>query len=429
MFNKRLLIFLAAAFSLTQIKIVGYIGISEVVMLACGPFLYIREWQNLKRDGFVPAITFITLWILSAMITDWYRGTLWQSALKGWASPIMVFVMIPCFYVLMKEDLRVFKWAIVGFCATVYLSTYVIQSGTSIGSAEKHGITALESALEYKLNVVDQVASVLRLIPAIFFFQVPILSTITMLGIAIFGLIMGGRSEFLVGVISTGILIIGNGGLRKVQKFGKNFITIAIIGLVLLFIAKEGYKFAVTTGWMGEDELKKYETQAASRIGLLSGRSSVVGAAFAIRDSPILGHGSWAIDYKGYAVRAMEWVGDDEGLTRYYNSADGGLGWIPGHSYILTAYVWHGILAALFWLYVLKLVINTFRKNLVTCPFLFGYFAVGLPSLVWALVFSPFGARVATTFCIVVMVLVERERKLKASHALYAQQIRGERFY
>jgi hypothetical protein len=147
--------------------------------------------------------------------------------------------------------------------------------------------------------------------------------------------------------------------------------------------------------------------QSESKIGLLSGRSHFVAVFYAVCDSPILGHGSWAVDYKGYGVRAMAWLGEYQSIEQYYRA--GGIDWIPTHSHIMAAYVWHGLLGAVFWVYVLVIIWRTFSRNLGVVPELFGYFALTLPSLVWAIFFSPFGGRVGFAFTMVVCLLIRKK--------------------
>jgi hypothetical protein len=92
--TKPILLFFIAAFSMTQIKIVGYIGISELLMLIMGPFLLIKKWHTLKQHGFMTLILLSFCWAVSAIVTDLYRGTSFSDILRGVASPLMILAMI-----------------------------------------------------------------------------------------------------------------------------------------------------------------------------------------------------------------------------------------------------------------------------------------------------------------------------------------------
>ena len=408
MFIRRsnLLLFLTAAFSMTQIRIVGYLGISELLMTVAGPFVLFKNWKFLKRDGFGPILLLSGLWVVSALITDWYRQTEWSSLLKGMASPLMVLMMIPCLHAMLRDDIRLVKWAIVGFTVTVFLSTYVIPSGTTAAVAEMQGITAREAALDYKLTFMSMVMSVFSLVPQLYYLRFPMLSLVITLGLAVFGLLEGGRSAFLALMMSAGLMLVGGGSAMRIRKVSR-MIPLMFLSLVILSMgAKILYEEAAKRELMGEGERDKFEEQSASKLGLLSGRSQFVPIALAIKDSPLIGHGSWAIDYKGYAIRAAEWMEDDKTLSILYRK--GGVGYIPGHSHILVAYLWHGILGAVFWVYVLWILWRTFRHNLGVVPELYGYLVLSLPPLIWAIFFSPFGGRVSTVTVLVVCLLVKR---------------------
>lgn len=409
MLSHRNILFLIAAFSMTQIRIVGFIGISELAMLCFGPFVLFRYGRDLRRDGFMPLLILAGLWAASAFVTDIYRANSLRNSLRGMASPFLVLMMIPCLYVLLRDNLLNIKWAIFGFTVTLFMSTYVIQAGTNVATAEELGITAREAALEYKLTYMALVISVIKLIPILGYLKWPILSVVISLGMAVFGLLQGGRSTFLALLVGTGALALARGRVSVIRKISRSTTTLLIVMVLMGWVAKESYAFAATYGYMGENEAKKYESQAASKIGVMSGRSQFVSAFFAIRDSPVLGHGSWALDWPGYGLRAAEWLGDEIAI-RGYNTARG-IDWIPGHSHILTAYIWHGLFGAVFWLYVLHLLWRTFRRNLGAEPELYAYFALGLPGSLWAILFSPFGNRVSMTALIVLCLLIINRNK------------------
>lgn len=417
MFNKKLLLFLAAAFSLTQIRIVGYIGISELVMLLIGPFVLVKYWNSLKRDGFAPCLSLVALWVFSALVTDFYRQTSLNDLLRGVASPISVLFVIPCIYWLLKDDVRQIKWAIIGFTVTLFLSTYIIQSGTSVSRAEMQGITAREAAEEYKLTFMALVLSVVSLVPALAYLKIPFLSALITLGVAVFSLIQGGRSAFLALLISAGMLFLVGGNVSKIRRVAKQIPAIMVALLVLVYAAKLIYKGVAMHGYMGEAELHKYETQAASKIGIMSGRNHFIAVYYAVCDSPILGHGSWARDYRGYGIRAAEWMEDDVAIEHYYSHP--GISWIPAHSHIFCAYVWHGVLGAVFWCYVLWVMWQTFRHYLGEVPEVFSILALSLPSFLWAILFSPFGGRVSAATTIVLCLLIKNSRKRRQAVARF----------
>lgn len=409
---KKFILFLLAAFSLTQVRLVGSIGISELVMLVVGPVFAFREWKNLKRDGFVTLMILALLWLASALVTDLYRGTTLENMLKGIAHPIMIFSIIPCFYVLMKDDLSSFKWALIGFCVTTILSMYVFQTGYSVAVAETQGISAQEAALGYKLANWAIVSSIIVLIPSICYLSWPVVSTVITACLAVFALFEGGRSGFLAMLFSVLLMVMAGGRRMRVKRLGKHALVLVILLGLTTFVAKKGYEYTVTHGYMGEDEFQKYEAQSQSKIGLLSGRSQFLVCFYAIRDSPILGFGSWALDWQGYNLKALEFLEDDEAIEKYLKTGE--IAPLGAHSCLMTAYLWHGLAASFFWIYVLWLIVLVIRKYLGSVPACFGYLALSLPSLMWSVLFSPFGGRVNVVFILILCLFARRQGNMKA---------------
>ena len=87
---------------------------------------------------------------------------------------------------------------------------------------------------------------------------------------------------------------------------------------------------------------------------------------------------------------------------------------IPAHSHITCYWMWAGIPGLLPWLYILYLFYVTLFKRSYIYPSYFGYFAFMIPNELWAIFFSPYGARPSMGFliaaCLVVQAM-EREQK------------------
>ncbi len=90
--------------------------------------------------------------------------------------------------------------------------------------------------------------------------------------------------------------------MRRASPPINNFIKIALL-LALAggaaFLADRAIKFAADIGLFDESVTQKFQTQANGKFGVLvGGRPETLVAIQAIRDSPIIGHGSFAIDPK-----------------------------------------------------------------------------------------------------------------------------------
>jgi hypothetical protein len=402
-YRVNLLLFLAGAFSMTQIKLIGYIGVTELFFFALSPIVFFKNRRLLIRHGFGTVLNLAVLWACSALLTDWLRGNTITNLLKGVAVPYALFSGIVCTHALLWDDVESFKWAVFGFAVSVLLSTYVLPYGSNVGLAEKQGIDVVTATKEYKLYGIIMANAFLLLPVQTLYLKLPQLLNVGLTAfVSLFSLLEGGRSAFLVKFSSAWVMWMGGKKATSMRKVARNYIPILLSLLIVGWGATAIYKVAVTKGYMGEAELEKFEEQSESRIGLMSGRSEFLSALMAIRDSPLIGHGSWAIDFNGYYLRAQELVDRDTALKiAESNYSRGLIGWIPCHSYVWQAWVWHGLLGGIFWIYVFfRVFVKTFFRYLFVFPALFGYFAIQLPSEFWNVWFSPLGLRVEKSMLI-----------------------------
>ena len=79
---------------------------------------------------------------------------------------------------------------------------------------------------------------------------------------------------------------------------------------------------------------------------------------------------------------------------------------LPGHSYVITFWLWYGFGGLVCMLYVGWLYFSTLKNRMYVVPELYGYFAFALPSVIWAWFFSPFGTRTSSTFLMVLCLFV-----------------------
>jgi len=132
----------------------------------------------------------------------------------------------------------------------------------------------------------------------------------------------------------------------------------------------------------------------------------LLGSIPAIYDSPILGHGSWAKDwtYLKAEREALLLLGYKEsfGITREdYISGN-----IPAHSYFLQAWVWAGVVGAIFWAWVFAFTARAFLRIYPPTAALLPLFSLVALSLLWEILFSPFGELVRIIFPYFMMVVM-----------------------
>jgi O-antigen ligase len=165
-----------------------------------------------------------------------------------------------------------------------------------------------------------------------------------------------------------------------------------IVGLAIWGLLS-AYGFAAQKGYLGEEARLKYVWQDSGRFGLLlGGRSEILASAIAVRDSPIIGHGSWAKNpvYRVFLYRLIDlgYEYSEAQLDQYVNQSD----LIPAHSHLFQAWVWAGILGAVFWLVILGIIIQVFIQSNRFPNSLYILVVFLSVSSIWDIFFSPFGS-------------------------------------
>lgn len=410
-------LFLLGMFSLTQVNLGGYLAISEILCLLIGPIMFFRDISVFKRDGIMPVFWLLFLWLCGAVFVDLKVHSPLPAMLRGIAVPIVVIANLACMYKPLRNHPMNLKWFLIGAFVSSILSVFVFQAGSDIGSAEIQGISAVEATVGYKLFWQSRIAGLLGLPMNCWYLTFPfgllILLKIISTGFALFS---GGRSAFATSAVAFGLLFLGRQDPEKMRGIKKHFMLLVLILVPLLLLIKSVYGYAARNDYLGyEEKLKYYRQSQGNAAGLLSmlmsGRSEFFVGLTAALDKPFIGHGSHAADVKGYRERFISKYGNDEdiylndiAMKRYL--ASGILPRIPAHSHIIAFWMWHGVFALLFWLYVLWLTGETLIKRLGVYPPYFGYLACGIPSLFWSILFSPFGGRMSISLSLCVMLLV-----------------------
>lgn len=401
--KKTILTFLVGLFSATQIQLVGFLGISEVVMFLACPFILARYLGRLRQQGFNRVLLLNGLWLLAALISNQVNNVPWERGIRGLAWPYAMIANVVCLHALVEGNIRRVKWFIIGSAISGVWAMQHGMIGSAIGAAEALGVTAVEAAMEYKFARVMMFKAPVTILIVLWFLRIPLLCISAMVALIIVALEDGARSSLLVLSFSLMLLVGSWGNPTRIRKISKRAMRILALLLLGAWAALYVYKYAAESGLMGEHEKEKFARQSHARMGFLSGRGEFVNAFLAIVDSPLLGQGSWARDSKGFNLRAAILRGDEIIDPSFFSSSRP----IQTHSHIGGAGAQHGIAGIIFWVYVLALLIRTIRHRMGLIPDLFGYLALTLPSMIWNILFSPPGGRPITACCIVVLIMYD----------------------
>jgi len=344
------LLFLLGLGTMTQINIGGYTAISEFFLVLLMPISLMRNWIYFRRDGCEGFLWLLILWAVGQFCTDLYVRNSIPAMIRGQIPPIGILAALVTIYPLVRRSPYSFRSFLFGVALSGIVSIFIFQPGSIVGSV---GVasgqqTGVEATVGYKLFWFSKVGEWLTLPIAGWYLTFPHwLSVFIAAFLSVFALATGGRSAFLVSAFTAFLLFIGKKTQRKMMWIKKNWFLLLIAMAAMGPVLKFAYKQAATSGWMGEEEYQKYEKQAKGKSTLqtlMSGRVDFFIALEAIKDHPIIGHGSYAMDTHGYIVDFLHKYGEPkeaDAVEELRNAL--GAGVIPSHSHIMTYWLWGGL--------------------------------------------------------------------------------------
>jgi len=380
--------FFVGFLSFVHFKMVGDVYISELALVVIFPLLWMFKSQYLQRKSIKYILLFALLWFVSQVFTDFYRATPTKDMMRGWVAIIVFVLDFMVIYMLVSESRKRMYLLLFGYALGWLIQPFIQPSPFFLAEPWKFGfgypfVLLFLITVSYVAN--GSVAKLNRWV-------VPLL-LLGLLSIYLNARSLGGF------VIMVAILIfLQKPGYRHLLPRSLNPIRILfflVAGFVIATVVLNVYGNMAQSGMMGERAIAKYNRQVGTGgvfAMILGGRAEVIPAAVAVWDSPIIGHGSWAKDPQyGKYLFYMADLGyniDEEAIQRYIDDRD----LIPRHSHILQSWVWAGILGALFWFVIGKLIISHLLQQL---KFPGQFYAVillfGILSL-WDILFSPLGA-------------------------------------
>ncbi|WP_198341616.1 hypothetical protein [Perlucidibaca aquatica] len=394
------LVLLLPSLGLLKFSLIGELFFNEVLLVLLLPFMASSALASIKIRRIFIILIMALLWLMSQIVTDIYRGTVTEDFLRGWSKIIFFMASLISLAVLISTPKRVFLW-FAGCIVPLFFRSIGAFSGDFF-TVWKFGtgaaILSLISLPWIYMFFKDQYDKKSLFVIAGFYFFIGILSFFfnsrSFAGLSILtGLIILIFSRYKWKTLGTRSIILGS-------------ILIAFVGLVILQI----YSVGSSEGIFGEVAKQKYEMQKSSNnqglIGLVvGGRSEILVSTEAIFDSPVLGHGSWAKDFK-YTALYQELLWEKTLINENSLNASASVdGLIPSHSYLFGAWVEAGLLGGIFWIYIF--LISIFR--VLPAIFLVGngvalIALLALPGWIWNIFFSPFGANVRVDAAAVIVI-------------------------
>jgi len=352
------LAFIFGLLSLFYVNLIGQFYITEILLILVAPFLWWGRYRAIFKNKQALRIVILgVVWLLGQVITDLIRQTPLPDLVRGWASIAVFLVCFGSFYLLLLDNIRRIFIFSVGYGISGLAVFFFQPSQYAIFEPWKFGVGP---------------SIVLLVILAVILFSRGNLHRVRWWGwiitlVGFLSVYFNARSLGGIAVLSSFVLLLRVspyiGRLIARPRLSNYLFTIALLfGMVWAGIS--AYAFFASEGILGQDAKIKLRTQSnGSVLGiLLGGRTEILASSSAIMDSPIIGHGSWAKDPKYrlqiYQLSRLGYAIDFSAVDNYFNRSD----LIPAHSHFTQAWVWAGILGAIFWGWILIFIGLTFFK-------------------------------------------------------------------
>ncbi len=385
------------------IRIVGNLPVGEVAFLVILPLLLIVRKARAFGGRRNIVLALISLWLVGQIITDVYRHTDRYDWMRGQATIAFFLIDFICLAILTRDS-PVRK--------VEFLMAFSIGTILTI----RYQPTEMMSDYPWKFGYALPITIFLLSAASYFYRSRAYPVVLTLFGMLIFfNLVFNYRSEilflFVTVVLVAPLLPERVGRIRLLPRQNSMARVFVLAGLAVLgsglAIVVIGY--VTSSGFLGQQAQKKNQSQLQSKQGLLlSGRPEILVSSQAVLDSPILGHGSWAKDPQ-YA----EMLHDLEvryGMTNiddmdYVLEETNGL--IPAHSHIMGAWVFAGIAGVPIWIYLFLITVKAITQIYLRRPTLTPLYGWLFVSLLWAILFSPFGSTVRITEAITINIVID----------------------
>lgn len=392
--RKDILIFIIGLFSNVTVRVLGTFGISEILCFV-SYFVIVNPFLWKKHEGVTKFFLFALLWLVGVFLSDRYNGTNLINSLKGAFNVIFLIGLMPFVYWALYDRVSRILYFLIGAGISSVLNFYFQKS---VGLDEVgfdvwrvYGWASLFSALSGVLYYKGKT----------------LLSCIVLEAFAIWSLFHLTRNIFITSTLSVCVILFLNSvnnndiGIQdKIRLIKRKFLPLLIVlGIACLGIDFT-YEYLSGNGILGERAYEKYYMQKNSKLGLASGRSDFLQSLNVVKDQPLFGYGSYAMDEDGIQEEFSKRFNLENHKHKHEKSR------LPGHSYLLGGWVYAGILGFIFWLYVLKLIFKFLRNGLFYETKLVGINVILTFSMLWNIFFSPFGGRLKFLFYIIMVILM-----------------------
>lgn len=407
-------LFLIPLLYLWKMELVGTFIVFELLVGMVSLPILVRLLDAKLEPVLQKIILLAFIWLASQIVTDMYRHTNYTDYLRGWARICFFLTNIAAVWKLMAGRPERIIWLVLGSVLAGMVNAFI-----SVGFQFDPGSWKTAWFWPFTIGFILLCARlrngfIIGMLVLVLVVINGVMEIRSAAGIC-FGIVLFMvASEF---IFKNRLLL---RGLSTGKQVGLSIFAV-FFGIILI----NGFSALAISGVMGQNLQSKAESQLARGstyvynwpmasfwAPLIGGRVEMIVSTEAIKDSPILGHGSWAVDMK-YVDLFSTYSGADVDTQRLQNEY-GESGLIPTHSHFFGAWVDAGITGGVFWLVLLVLVIRALFVLLIR-PFPYKViYAFFLIAFCWDVFFSPFdtGRRLQNAIVAVMVCMLLNYEKL-----------------
>lgn len=377
-------VFIVGLFSMIKFRLLGTFALSELMIFTTYLFIGFRtKFTDNKRMNYL--FVFAILWCIGVFISDRINDINLVDSLKGSFNVIFIIILIPFVY-----------WALEDKPQRMIL----FWIGNGLSSIFAFYFQRIDSYNEIDANIWKVYAfypAAIALSGLLYYKGRNVIACLLIEIFAFWSLFNMSRNIFLSMTCAVSLILfidwIKQNSFNRITMYKRKSLSLLIVFGIALIGILYTYEYLARNRILGEPAYQKYIMQKYSKEGLASGRSDAFQSLFLISKNPIIGYGSYAKD-KNELIRQF-----DKGTNRDRNDL------LPGHSYILGAWVYSGILGALFWAYILYLIFIFIKDKILLDDKLVGINALLTFQMLWNILFSPFANRLNFLFFITLIVI------------------------
>lgn len=399
--KKDIIVFLVGCFSTFYISVVGRVYVGELIVFIF--YIFYPKARSIHFPKELKRLTkFMWLWLFSAVLSDLYRQTPLIDCAKGVISQLLLIALVPFVYWALHDKISRWFHFFLGSIISSQLTYYLLTVQTEFGSTDI-----------WRVYSYGPLFSGLAII--LYWKGKYLLSYSVFLVFGIWILFGGSRNVFLTSSMTMIILyainkLKGKDIITRINKYQRKLVVLFFAIIIGLFAINFIYENLASSGALGVEAYEKYNKQKNSDQGLASGRIEAFIAADLVSKSPIIGYGSFAKDRTNYVYNYYTQHNLEIRPGAFEYDIDSIENMLPRHSRIFGMWMWHGIGAGIFWVYILTLFYKTFISGcLLLEPKILALSVFSLMTETWDTFFSIMSVRLGPLFFWVFLILIYQQ--------------------